>query len=115
MRPDRSMATTSLDLTKRNPAPVAEGTAAIEKSADLVVVAGQAVGRPSLVGLTREELKAKLAAVGVPERELRMRVGQLWHWIYFRGARAFDEMSNVGKGMRQALADAYTLERPQVV
>jgi 23S rRNA (adenine2503-C2)-methyltransferase len=109
------MATTSLDLTKRSPAPVAEGTAAIEKSADLVVVPGQAIGRPSLVGLTREELKAKLAGIGVPERELRMRVGQLWHWIYFRGARAFDEMSNVGKGMRQALADAYTLERPQVV
>jgi 23S rRNA (adenine2503-C2)-methyltransferase len=112
------MATTSLDTPKRtvNAAPFAAGEGApIEKRAELHVAAGQAAGRPSLVGLTREELKAQLAAIGVPERELRMRVGQLWHWIYFRGIQAFDEMSNVGKGLRAALAESYTLERPQVV
>jgi 23S rRNA (adenine2503-C2)-methyltransferase len=113
------MATTSLDIARRNgtAAPVAATDTArdIEKRADLHVVAGQAVGRPSLVGLTREELKAKLAAAGVPERELKMRVGQLWHWIYFRGAQSFDEMSNVGKGLRRTLTETYTLERPQVV
>ena len=74
------MATTSLDIAKRNrnaaPLAASEG-APIEKRAELHVVAGQAAGRPSLVGLTREELKAHLAAIGVPERELRMRVGQL--------------------------------------
>src|SRR5215210_1329749 len=111
------MATTSLDIAKRNrPASVADADAAgIEKRADLHVVAGQAAGRPSLAGLTRDELKAKLAGIGVPERELRMRVGQLWHWIYLRGVKSFDEMSNVGKGLRQRLAEAYTLDRPEVV
>lgn len=108
------MAATSLDIARRN-ADAAPGRDAIEKRADLHVVAGQAAGRPSLVGLTRDELKAKLAGIGVPERELRMRVGQLWQWIYFRGVQSFDEMSNVGKALRQTLADAYTLERPQVV
>jgi 23S rRNA (adenine2503-C2)-methyltransferase len=44
-----------------------------------------------------------------------MRVGQLWHWIYLRGARSFDEMTNVGKGLRQTLAGAYTLGRPEVM
>ncbi|HEY7382888.1 MAG TPA: 23S rRNA (adenine(2503)-C(2))-methyltransferase RlmN [Beijerinckiaceae bacterium] len=87
----------------------------IEKTAELSVRAGQALGRPSLVGLTRDELKAKLAEIGVPERELKMRAAQLWHWIYFRGIAEFDEMSNVGKGLRQALASAFTLDRPQVV
>jgi 23S rRNA (adenine2503-C2)-methyltransferase len=87
----------------------------IEKTAELSVRAGQALGRPSLVGLTRDELKAKLAEIGVPERELKMRAAQLWHWIYFRGIAGFDEMSNVGKGLRQALASAFTLDRPQVV
>ena len=44
-----------------------------------------------------------------------MRVAQLWHWIYLRGATAFDQMTNVGKGLRARLAEAYTLERPEVV
>ncbi len=71
--------------------------------------------RPSLVGYTRAQLAAALQAVGVPERETRMRVGQLWHWIYFHGVRDFDRMLNVSKALRQTLADSYTLERPQVV
>ena len=29
-----------------------------------------------------------------------MRVAQLWHWIYFRGADRFEAMTNVGKGLR---------------
>jgi 23S rRNA (adenine2503-C2)-methyltransferase len=71
--------------------------------------------RPSLVGYTRAQLGEALAAIGVPERETRMRVGQLWHWIYFHGVRDFDRMLNVSKVLRQKLADAYTLERPEVV
>ena len=100
---------TVLDAAPRAAAP-ADG---IEKTAELTAAAP--VGRPSLVGVTRAELKDRLAAIGVPERELKMRVAQLWHWIYFRGIRAFDEMTNVGKALRAALAQAYTLERPQVV
>ncbi len=71
--------------------------------------------RPSLVGKTRAQLADALAAIGVPERELRMRVGQLWHWIYFQGATSFDAMLNVSKVLRAKLAEAYTLDRPQVV
>ena len=70
---------------------------------------------PSLVGLTRPGLSEALASIGVPERELRMRVGQLWHWIYFRGVRDFDAMTNVGKGLRAALAAHFTLDRPEIV
>ncbi|HEX2135498.1 MAG TPA: 23S rRNA (adenine(2503)-C(2))-methyltransferase RlmN [Microvirga sp.] len=112
---------TALDIAKRNPdaAEIAASDAArvsgIEKTAELSVVAGAAPGRPSLVGLTREELKARLAGAGVAERELRMRVAQLWHWIYVRGATDFAAMTNVGKGLRAALAEAFTLARPQVV
>ena len=74
-----------------------------------------ALHRPSLVGATRADLAAVLASVGVPERERKMRVAQLWHWIYFHGVRSFDAMLNVGKGLRTQLAVAYTLERPEVV
>jgi 23S rRNA (adenine2503-C2)-methyltransferase len=110
---------TALDIAKHSPdAPERSASATahlIEKTAELAVVAGASLGRPSLVGLTRDQLKAKLAEAGVGERELRMRVAQLWHWIYVRGATDFGAMTNVGKGLRAALAEAFTLDRPQVV
>jgi 23S rRNA (adenine2503-C2)-methyltransferase len=112
---------TALDIAKLNPhaAPVAatDGArlAGIDKVAELGAVPGAGPGRPSLVGLTRDELKDRLKQVGVADREIKMRIAQLWHWIYLRGAQSFDEMTNVGKGLRHALADAFTLTRPQVV
>ncbi len=70
--------------------------------------------RPSLAGLGRAGLAAALASVGVPERQLKMRVGQLWSWLYARGATSFDAMSDVSKDLRAALARAYTLARPEI-
>jgi 23S rRNA (adenine2503-C2)-methyltransferase len=70
--------------------------------------------KPSLVGATRAELAAALLAAGLPAREAKMRAAQLWHWIYFRGARDFSEMLNIAKPMRAMLADNFTLARPRV-
>jgi 23S rRNA (adenine2503-C2)-methyltransferase len=70
--------------------------------------------RPSLVGKTRAELAAALAGIGVPPAQCRMRVQQLWHWIYFRGVTGFDAMTNVSKDLRTALEDRFTLARPEV-
>ena len=69
----------------------------------------------SLAGLTRAGLKAALADIGVPEKQHRMRVNQLWSWIYVRGVTSFDDMSDVSKDLRRTLGDAYTLERPEIV
>ncbi len=68
----------------------------------------------SLVGRDRDGLRAALVELGVLERDLKMRVSQLWHWIYFRGARDFDAMTNVAKEMRERLAARFSLERPEV-
>ncbi len=87
----------------------------IEKRPDFTAAPGALSSNPSLVGLTRQELAERLAVIGVPERELKMRVAQLWHWIYFRGATQFNDMTNVGKETRKALSEAYTLERPRIV
>jgi 23S rRNA (adenine2503-C2)-methyltransferase len=76
--------------------------------------ANPAATRPSLVGRDRAGLRAALLAIGVAEGEVRMRVSQLWHWIYFRGAREFAAMTNVAKEMRARLAERYTLDRPEV-
>ena len=75
--------------------------------------AGEA--RPSLVGLTREETAAALAASGVPERQLRMRVSQLWHWLYVRGVSDFDAMRNVSRDLRETLRARFTIARPEIV
>src|SRR3990172_10504232 len=71
--------------------------------------------KPSLVGVTRSQLAALLGAVGVPEAQRKMRVQQLWHWIYFRGFTEFDAMTSVSKDLRAVLADKFTLARPEVV
>lgn len=64
----------------------------------------------NLIGLTRAELTALLAEMG----EKPYRAKQLWHWIYFRGAAAFEEMSTLSKDLRRRLAEIHTLERPRV-
>ena len=74
-----------------------------------------APAQPSLVGMNRAELAEALAAVVVPEKQRKMRVQQLWHWIYFRGVRSFDDMTSVSKELRTALTEKFTLARPEVV
>src|SRR5499433_2020962 len=71
--------------------------------------------KPSLVGFSRAELSEALASIGVPAAQRNMRVQQIWHWLYVRGARRFDEMSSVSKELRAALAEHFTLARPEVV
>ena len=72
-------------------------------------------GKRSLAGLTRDGLKAALIEIGVPEKQLRMRVNQLWSWIYVRGLTSFDDMSDVSKDLRRALDARFTLARPEIV
>ena len=71
--------------------------------------------KPSLIGLSREELMERLGGVGVPAHQRKMRAQQLWHWMYVRGAQGFDEMSNVSKEMRAELERHFTVARPEIV
>ena len=73
-----------------------------------------APAKPSLVGMSRPQLAQALADIGVPEGQHKMRVQQLWHWIYVRGVQSFDEMTNVSKELRARLDVHYTLARPEV-
>jgi 23S rRNA (adenine2503-C2)-methyltransferase len=72
-------------------------------------------GRPNLIGLTREALRAALIAAGTPERQAKMRVGQIWQWVYHWGIRDFAAMTNLAKDYRALLAEAFVLELPEVV
>ncbi|MGY3619862.1 23S rRNA (adenine(2503)-C(2))-methyltransferase RlmN [Bradyrhizobium sp. USDA 10063] len=71
--------------------------------------------KPSLIGLSRAEIAERLGEIGVPASQRKMRTQQLWHWIYFRGAESFAEMTNVSKEMRSELEKHFTVDRPEVV
>ena len=71
--------------------------------------------KPSLVGLSRAALGQALEGIGVPAAQRKMRIQQLWHWLYVRGATRFDQMTNVAKDLRARLDDRFTLARPEVV
>jgi 23S rRNA (adenine2503-C2)-methyltransferase len=71
--------------------------------------------KPSLAGLSRREIASTLLQHGIAERELRMRVNQLWHWIYYRGVTDFNDMLNISKSLRQSLSDSYDLKLPEIV
>ncbi len=69
----------------------------------------------SIVGQDREQLAMSLAAIGVSDSQVRMRVNQLWHWIYERGVADFDLMLNLSKSLRDDLKQNFTLGRPEIV
>jgi 23S rRNA (adenine2503-C2)-methyltransferase len=72
-------------------------------------------GPVNLVGLTRDAMRAALIAHGTPEKQAKMRVGQIWQWIYQKGVRDFDQMTNLAKPYRQELAEHFTIQVPEVV
>ncbi len=74
-----------------------------------------APSKPSLIGLSRGELADKLGAIGVAAGQRKMRVQQLWHWMYVRGVQDFEAMTNMSKDMRTQLTEHFTLARPEVV
>ncbi len=72
-------------------------------------------GPMNLVGLTREQMREVLIAHGTPEKQAKMRVGQIWQWIYQWGVRDFNEMTNLSKAFRADLAETFVIAIPEVV
>lgn len=72
-------------------------------------------GSVNLIGLTRNGLHAALIEAGTPEKQAKMRTGQIWQWLYQKGVRDFDAMTNLAKGYRAELAERFVIELPEVV
>jgi 23S rRNA (adenine2503-C2)-methyltransferase len=70
---------------------------------------------PDVVGMSREALRAALVAAGTPEAQAAMRVSQIWQWLYHRGARNFEAMTNLARGYRRMLGEHFAIRRPEVV
>ncbi len=71
--------------------------------------------RQNLVGLTRDGLRDALISAGTPERQAKMRVGQIWQWVYHWGVRDFAQMTNLSKDYRALLAERFEITVPDLV
>lgn len=72
-------------------------------------------GLTNIVGLTRVQLLAALIAAGTPEKQAKMRLGQVWQWVYHWGVRDFAQMTNLAKDYRALLAAHFEITLPEVV
>ncbi len=66
--------------------------------------------RTNLVGLSRDELATQIMALNLPP----FRAKQIWHWIYHRGAKSFDDMTTLARPVRAELAGRFVIGRPAV-
>ena len=72
-------------------------------------------GPQNLIGLSRDQMREALIAVGTPEKQAKMRVGQIWQWLYHWGTRDFDLMTNLSKDYRTMLSENFVIALPEVV
>jgi 23S rRNA (adenine2503-C2)-methyltransferase len=72
-------------------------------------------GPQNLIGLSRDQMRDALIAVGTPEKQAKMRVGQIWQWLYHWGTRDFALMTNLAKDYRTLLSENFVIALPEVV
>ncbi|MDP2192995.1 MAG: 23S rRNA (adenine(2503)-C(2))-methyltransferase RlmN [Alphaproteobacteria bacterium] len=60
-----------------------------------------------LIGNTLEELEQRCVALSYP----KFRGGQIFEWIYHKGARSFDDMHTIPKELREKLSGQTSLDR----
>ena len=70
-----------------------------------------AAARLNLFGLDRPALRSLVASLGEPA----YRADQIHHWLYRRRVRSILEMTDLGKGLREALAASHEVRWPEVV
>ncbi len=64
----------------------------------------------NIIGLSREEIGDRLLNLGLQ----KFRNGQVWHWLYHKGATSFEEMTTLSKKVRAQLGQTFSIKRPMV-
>lgn len=64
----------------------------------------------NLIGKNKAELIDILSEFGFE----KFRINQIWNWIYVKGAKSFEEMTNINKEKRQILQKNFNLNRPKI-
>lgn len=71
--------------------------------------------KPRLVGMASSELAAWLETIGEPRGTAGLRAGQIYHWLYARGASAASQMTTLPKRLREAIDEHAEIGRPTIV
>lgn len=66
--------------------------------------------KTNLLGLSINDLEAKMVMLGLP----KFRARQVWRWVWRHGLTNFDEMSDLGKPARGQLSKMFSADRPMV-
>ena len=64
----------------------------------------------NIIGLSREEIGDRFLSLGLQ----KFRIGQVWHWLYHKGATSFEEMTTLSKKVRAQLCQTFSIKRPMV-
>ena len=64
----------------------------------------------NIIGLSREEIGDRFLSLGLQEFRSR----QVWHWLYHKGVKSFDEMTTLSKKVRAQLGQTFSIKRPMV-
>ncbi len=108
----------TLDLARSTPgngASADNASAVVVSTPGVSTLSSQEAEKPNLVGMDREELGEALRRIGVADRQIRMRVTQLWNWLYVRGVSDFAHMTNMSKDLRALMAEHFDISRPEIV
>ena len=77
---------------------------------EAIIATSELQQKVNLLGLTREQMEAFFDELG----EKRFRAQQLMKWIHHQGVRDFDLMTNLGKALRQRLAECAEVRPPEI-
>ena len=85
------------------------------KSDPIAMPATKATGLPNLVGMDRAAMNAALEVIVPDPKARKMRLSQLWQWVYGKGIANFADMNNLAKDFREALEANFIVARPEIV
>ena len=69
----------------------------------------------NILGLSQKAIGHYFQKLGINEKNVNMRVKQVWSWIYSHGKISFNDMTNLSKDFRFFLNENFNLERPIIV
>ena len=70
--------------------------------------------KQNIVGMSRAALSSALRNIKPQPKSINMRETQIWNWIYQKGAKNFDVMTNISKEYRENLKNRFTIDRPVI-
>ena len=69
----------------------------------------------NIIGQSRQSLLEQLSIAGIPDEHLKMRLDQIWGWLYQKGITDFSQMKNISKEVRAVLENHFVINIPQIV